>query len=344
MRQKTQSCIRCSSSIAEGRRLSRSALARCRDHGGRDRRRVSRRQATAATDAVSRIRGSMSRPLAPASLATRLARLARLPAHLARGLWLSRRFVSLAPARQDRTSAAWSRRLLAILGVRVHATHVPDGPGLGTLLVANHVSWLDIFALYTVAPGIFVAKSEIAGWPVLGRLVTNVGTIFIERGRNRHARRTNERIVATLAERGRVIVFPEGTTTDGTHVRRFHAALLQPAIAAGGMVQPVLIRYTDGRGHPNHAADYVGDTSLAQSLWSIVSARRLVAEIEFLPPLAAARAERRTLAHAAHDAIARALDPAHAGSAPETPRDPRAAPPSASPATRTPYPARADSA
>jgi 1-acyl-sn-glycerol-3-phosphate acyltransferase len=286
----------------------------------------------------------MSRPSAPASLATRLTRLARLPAHLARGLWQSRRFPSLSAERQDRTSAAWSRRLMSILGVRVHATNAPHDPGLGTLLVANHVSWLDVFALYTVAPGIFVAKSEIAGWPLLGRLVTNAGTIYIERGRGRHARRTNERIVAALGERGRVIVFPEGTTSDGTHVRRFHAALLQPAIAAGGMVQPVLIRYTDGRGHPSHAADYVGDTSLAQSMWSIVSARRLVVEIEFLPPIPAAEADRRVLAHAAHDAIARALDPAHAGSAPGTAPDPRAAPPSASPATRSPYPARADSA
>ncbi len=285
----------------------------------------------------------MSRLPAPVPLATRLARLARLPAHLARGLWQSRRFGSLTPERQNRTAATWSRRLLAILGVRVHAPHPPAGLGCGTLLVANHVSWLDVFAIYTVAPGIFVAKSDIAGWPVLGRLVANVGTIFIERGRSRQARRTNQRIVAALAERGRVIVFPEGTTSDGTHVRRFHAALLQPAIAAGGVVQPVLLRYTDGHGRASHAADYVGDTSLAQSMWSIVSAQRLAVEIELLPPIAAAGADRRALAHAAHDAIARALDPAHAGSAPGTAHDPRAAPPSTSPATRTPYPAPADS-
>jgi 1-acyl-sn-glycerol-3-phosphate acyltransferase len=270
--------------------------------------------------------------------------MARLPGHVARGFWQSRRFAALAPERQDCITAAWARGLLAILGVRLQAFHEPRPGAARVLVVSNHVSWIDIFALYAAAPGIFVAKADVAAWPVLGRLVRNVGTIFIERGRSRHARRTSDHVAAVLAARGRVIVFPEGTTTDGTRVKRFHAALLQPAIAAGAIVQPVALRYTDGHGTRSHAADYVGETTLLQSLWRIVSAPRLTVELEFLPPLSAANAERRGLAAAAHAAIAQALDPAGEDSAPGTAPGPRAARPSAFPATHNPYPARADSA
>jgi len=276
----------------------------------------------------------------PPPLALRLARVVRLAAHLVRGLVTVRSFRNRDPHHQDRVAQRWSRRLLAILNVRLRVHNAPANGAPGTLIVANHVSWLDIFALYAAVPGVFVAKSEIARWPVLGDLVARAGTIFIERGRGRHASRTNERIVAALTSGRRVVVFPEGTTTDGSKVKRFHAALLQPAINANALVQPVALRYTDGRGARSDAAVYVGDTSLVESLRRILSARRLEVELCFEPAIAPGEHDRRSLAQSAHAAITRALEPAPSDNAPETGADPRAAGPTASHPTRTPYPAR----
>ncbi|MCX7893768.1 MAG: 1-acyl-sn-glycerol-3-phosphate acyltransferase [Burkholderiales bacterium] len=281
--------------------------------------------------------------MSPSPLAVRLLRLARLAAHVARGLAIvTFRFPRLTAKQQDRILERWSRKLLAILSVRVRPHNAPHAWPERTLVVTNHVSWLAIFAAYAVAPGLFVAKSEIAGWPVLGRLVAGVGTLFIERGRNSHARRTNERIAAALASGRRVAVCPEGTTTDGRHVKRFHAALLQPAIDAGAAVQPVALAYTDGHGAFSEAAAYVDDMSFMASLWRIVSTRRLEVELRFAPQIAASGATRRELSAAAHEAVAQMLAASPAGTRPGTAGGPPAAPPRAARPTRTPYPARAD--
>lgn len=279
----------------------------------------------------------------PSSLPVRLLRLARLAVHLARGLAIvTLRFPRIGVHEQDRILERWSRRLLAILGVRVRAHNAPHAWPARSLLVLNHVSWLDIFAVYAVAPGLFVAKSEIARWPVLGRLVAGVGTLFIERGRNSHARRTNERIAAALASGRRVAVCPEGTTTDGRQVKRFHAALLQPAIDAGAVVQPLALAYSDGRGAYTDAAAYVDDMSFVESLWRIVSTPRIEVELRFAPPIAAAGATRRELSAAAHEAVAEMLAASLAGTRPGKAGGPPVAPPRAARPTRTPYPAQAD--
>ena len=116
------------------------------------------------------------------------------------------------------------------------------------LVVANHVSWLDIFALHAVGPVRFIAKAEIERWPVLGGLVRGVGTLFIERARRHDTHRVNQEIARALAAGDIVAVFPEGTTTDGTALLPFKGSLLQPIIDAQGHVQPVAIRYRDADG------------------------------------------------------------------------------------------------
>lgn len=238
----------------------------------------------------------------------RIGRLFRVAGHVVRGLWQVRaRYAGLAPARQDALLRNWARELMAILRVEVRCHNAPKSLPERCLLVSNHVSWLDIFAVYAAAPGLFVAKAEIRHWPVVGGLVRRVGTLFIERGSRRHARRTNERIVAAL-ERGRLVaVCPEGTTTDGRSLRHFHAALLQPAIDAHALVLPVALRFVDASGARIDAPVYVGDTSLMESLWRIVSTPSMAVELRFAPYVNAEGLDRRELTRRVHGAVAREL-------------------------------------
>jgi 1-acyl-sn-glycerol-3-phosphate acyltransferase len=277
------------------------------------------------------------------SLPVRVARILRLAAHLVRGLWIVHSgYARLPPPRQDRVLERWARQLLAILRVEVRCHNAPAAFPERCLVVANHTSWLDIFAVYAAAPGLFVAKSDIRGWPVVGTLVARVGTLFIERGSRRHARETNARVAAAL-ESGRLVsVCPEGTTTDGRSLKHFHAALLQPAIDARAMVLPVALRYLDADGVQTDAAAFVGDDSLVGSLWRIAAEPALAVELRFVPCINAEGLQRRELTRLAHELIAHALGlpPAHRAS--DTPADPRAGSPSGGPPTRSPYPAPAD--
>jgi 1-acyl-sn-glycerol-3-phosphate acyltransferase len=271
-----------------------------------------------------------------------MARILRLAAHLVRGLWIVHtRYPRLAPRAQDRELERWSRQLLAILRVEVRCHNAPAAFPERCLLVANHTSWLDIFAVYAVAPSLFVAKSDIRGWPLVGRLVKRVGTLFIERGNRRHARATNGLVAAAL-ESGRLVsVCPEGTT-DGRSLKHFHPALLQPAIDARAMVLPVALRYLDSGGAPTDAAAYVGDDTLVGSMWRIASERSMAVELRFVPCVNADGMHRRELTRVAYDLIARELGLPPARRPSGTRDDLRAGLPSGGRPTRSPCPARAD--
>jgi 1-acyl-sn-glycerol-3-phosphate acyltransferase len=286
-----------------------------------------------------------ARAARPTSLAVRASRLARLAAHLFRGLWIVHTRYGLLPlAARHRELQRWSRKLLAILNVHVHRHDVPEAWPARCMIALNHVSWLDIFAVYAVVPGVFVAKSEIAGWPLIGTLVSRVGTLYIERGSRSHARRMNHDIAAKMAEGEIVCVCPEGTTTDGRSLKPFHAALLQPALDAEGVLQPLALRYVDGRGEQSLVPAYIDDQSFLASALAIVAAPRLGVELHFAPAIPAAGRHRRDLARECEAAIASRLGvpPPHRGSG--TRADPPAAPQSAHPPTRSRYPAPGDRA
>lgn len=230
-------------------------------------------------------------------------RLARLGACLASGLAIAVvAFPHAPPARRAEWMRRWSRDALAALGVEVHVAHAPRDGGL---LVANHVSWLDVLAICATAPAAFVAKSELRGWPLLGRLATAAGTIYIERASRRDVVRVNELIRARLREGWTVVVFPEGTTTDGVSVAGFRSALLAPALAAGLPVQPVALRYRAADGGPGTHAAYCGDTSFWQSLRRIAAAPRTVAHVAFLGAIGTGDGgtKRRAVADAARERI-----------------------------------------
>ncbi len=200
----------------------------------------------------------------------------------------------------------WHRRVLRILGVQLR---VHGRPALGpVLMVANHVSWLDIPTIGSQAPVVFLSKAEVGQWWLVGRLARRAGTLFIERGDRRHGSAGAIRRIAASLQAGRsVILFPEATTTDGEDVRRFHARLFQAAIDAGAAVQPVALRYPGDEG-VDPRIPFIDDDTLADSLRRMLPARRLRAEIHFLEPIETAGSDSRdALAAAAHQRVRAAV-------------------------------------
>ena len=196
--------------------------------------------------------------------------------------------------------------MLGVLGVQLQVQGNELGPG--NLLIANHVSWLDIFVINALAPTAFVSKADVRGWPLIGWLAARNDTVFLQRGSRSHARAVNEQIGSLLAGGNLVAVFPEGTTTDGSTVLHFHAALLQPAIAAGRPLQPLALRYETPSGELCRAPAYDGDITLPQSIAAITATPCMIARCIVFAPLATnADTARRELAASAHAQIATAV-------------------------------------
>ncbi|MCX5172802.1 1-acyl-sn-glycerol-3-phosphate acyltransferase [Streptomyces antibioticus] len=180
----------------------------------------------------------------------------------------------------------WSRAVVRAAGVRIRVTGAPAPGDGGLLLVANHISWLDVPLLAGIRPARMLAKAEIRAWPVAGALAARGGVLFIDRDRLRALPGTVARIAGTLRAGQAVAVFPEGSTWCGRAQGPFRRAVFQAALDAGVPVQPVRIRYRDATGAPSTVPAYVGDDSLVASLWRVASTRGLVAEAELLPLIA----------------------------------------------------------
>jgi 1-acyl-sn-glycerol-3-phosphate acyltransferase len=233
-------------------------------------------------------------------------------------------FPFVSDARKRRLVKRWSRRLLRILNVSAHVRGELESVSGNVLLVANHISWLDIFVLNTLQPARFIAKAELRRWPVIGWLSASVGTLFVERERRLHASSVNRHAAHALARGDVIAIFPEGTTTDGSTLLPFKGSLLQPIVDAEGHVQPIAIRYRDAAGAQSVAPAYVGDTSFATSFWTLTAEHSLVAEMHLAPVLAARARHRRELARAAEEAIRTVLAVTARGPAPGKPGDHRA--------------------
>ncbi len=200
-------------------------------------------------------------------------------------------------ARRRLAVARWSARILSAVNVEPRLRGVPPTvKDRAAVLVANHVSWLDIPLVHSVWQVRFIAKSEVRRWPLIGWLSARTGTLFIQRGKSRHAARINQAIHAAFVAGDAIGVFPEGTTTDGAGLQPFHASLLQPAVDERALVFPVALRYLDEDGRVNVNASYVGDTSLIESMAMILRERKIVAELIFLPAIDAEGKSRRDLA------------------------------------------------
>lgn len=247
-------------------------------------------------------------------------RAGRIGLHVAYGVAVAGTVFSWLPeATRTRVLRRWSVRLLRILNVRIRVRGEAPGLSAGNgMVVANHVSWLDIYLLKSVCPARFVAKSEVRAWPVIGWLSHRVGTLFIERAKRHDAARINQEVVTVLREGGRVAVFPEGTTSDGSLLRPFHAPLLQPLVHSEGTLWPVGLRFLLPDGSLDTAPAYVDDVSFGESFARVLARREILAELVFAPPIAAAGKTRRELAREAEQAIASALSLAVPGKRSET--------------------------
>ena len=233
-------------------------------------------------------------------------RLLRAVVHVLHGMLVMTRFPTLDEAGRHERIRWWSAGLLRVMGLKLQVSGMPR-PG-GALVVANHVSWLDIAAIHAAAPHArFVSKADVLQWPLLGWLIRNAGTLFIERERKCDAVRVVHAMAQSLQEGQTVAVFPEGTTGMGAELLPFHANLLQAAVATGTPVQPVALRFFSERSAFSQEVSYVGETTLLQSIWRIACARGLSVHVDLLVPVATQHTERRALAEHLRELIQQAL-------------------------------------
>ena len=237
-------------------------------------------------------------------------------------------FPRATPARRRALVGWWSAKLLRIVGVGTRVEGEPPGEDeAGAMIASNHVSWLDVFAVSSVRSTRFIAKGEIRDWPIAGWIVERAGTLFIHRARRRDMVRINDLVHAALAQGDRVGLFPEGTTTEGDRLLKFHSSLFEPAVANRAHVHPCAIRYEHADRTLARAMAYVGELSFMQSLALVIRQRGVVARIGFAPVVETAGRARREVAAAAQSAVAILLYPATAGSRPRIPSGPPGARP-----------------
>ena len=239
-----------------------------------------------------------------------LARLARVLLVILLGLGMACCFslgerlgLGATHARRQRWSQLFMRRLGAALPFRV--TVVGTLPRQPMLWVSNHVSWTDIPLLGMLTPLSFLSKAEVRHWPVAGWLALKAGTLFIRRGGG-DGQRLREQIGGQLREAQPLLIFPEGTTTDGQGVRTFHGRLLAGAIDEGIPLQPMAIRYVRD-GEPDRVAPFVGDDDLVSHLMRLLGEDVAEVRISVLEPIPTRNRERAALAFEAQQAVQAAL-------------------------------------
>ncbi|ASK26623.1 1-acyl-sn-glycerol-3-phosphate acyltransferase [Neisseria chenwenguii] len=189
--------------------------------------------------------------------------------------------------RKLRAIQIWSLRVMASCGMKLETFGVPPSSAHGQLVVANHISWMDIMAFNGAFPGRFVAKDDVAGWPVIGYLATQAQTVYVARNKGTAGNGEKIRTVTQALQNGdTVALFPEGTSTGGSSILPFKTSFFQAAYDAGVPIVPALCRYPnpDGTSPSPHSA-YHTDISLWQSIIMIISQPESKAELHFLPPV-----------------------------------------------------------
>lgn len=182
----------------------------------------------------------------------------------------------------------WCKHLLDIFNVSVIS--LGDQPpsyktASNNMIIANHISWIDIHAINSILPLTFIAKSDIKSWPIFGYLASKGNVLFIERGKRHHATRIVDITTRHLKTGDNLCLFPEGTTTDGTEIMPFKGSVIQSAIEAQSTIWPVAIRYPHPDGGINTAVAYAGDTTMAQSIQQLLLQKSPVIELHFLAPI-----------------------------------------------------------
>lgn len=208
--------------------------------------------------------------------------------------WRLRRRGSLSLQERALWLQSSCRKVLASVGIE---TYIHGNPPERGLVVANHLSYLDIIVLSAAMPCSFVAKSEIARWPIFGRAARAGGTIFLVRTSRASANTVAAEIERRLAMPVPVLLFPEGTSTDGSRLLRFHSRLIDPAVAAGTPVTAVALRYS-ADGVDERELCWFGDALFLTHLWKTLGRAGVQAELRFGAPRV--YGDRRTAARETH--------------------------------------------
>lgn len=200
----------------------------------------------------------------------------------------------------SRITCWWHRRIIKTFNIKlkVHGQATGDA----TLFVANHLSWLDIHVIGSQLPVRFLSKAEVQNWPVFGWLASKAGTLYIPRGGKNAAAKANQIMQQALSKKQHVMLFPESTTSNG-EIKRFHSRLMQSAIDAQCLLQPVAIHYPDPDRRVHNAVLYIDDTTFMQSVKNVLAAKNIVAELHFLEPINAGNKSRDELARHAEQQV-----------------------------------------
>ena len=190
-------------------------------------------------------------------------------------------FPRLSEEQREQRTQAWSLAMLDRLRIRVIVTGKPavSGP---VMLVANHMSWLDITVIHAARFCRFVSKADVKQWPFIGRLASGIGTLFVERESRRDAMRMVHHMANSLRAGDVLAIFPEGTTSEGTGLLPFHANLFEAAIAANAPVQPVALQFIElATGKPSLAPCYINDDTMPGSVWRTLMTPGIAVKVTF---------------------------------------------------------------
>lgn len=229
--------------------------------------------------------------------------------HVLVGMWtIYVRFPQLSAEQREMRVQAWSLQFLALWGIHLKVLGQPVSIG-PALIVANHISWLDISVIHAARHCRFVSKSDIREWPLVGMLATGAGTLYIERTSRRDALRMVKDMADAMKDGDVVAVFPEGTTSDGRDLLPFHANLIQSAIQAQSPVQPLSLQFLDTQtGEITLAPCYIGDDTLIGSMWRTLKAPGITAVVHFGALQQADGRDRRSWAHDLREEVIRLRD------------------------------------
>ena len=214
-------------------------------------------------------------------------------------------FPRLGQAQRDARVQVWAKRALELVDIDLEVRGQPPAEG-PMLLVANHISWLDISVMHAARHCRFVSKSVVRHWPLIGTLATGSGTLFIERESRRDAMRVVHQMAQSLQAGDVLAVFPEGTTSNGVSLLPFHANLIQAAVATDSPVQPVALQFVEAAtGRLSLSPCYIGDDTLIGSIWRTLTGPPITAVVSYGEPQHARGRDRRTWAADLRDEVIR---------------------------------------
>ena len=244
----------------------------------------------------------------PLSFPSRLLRGLRAAAHVFRGIFVPKQLRKNDLPSSPDPLADWCRDLLSLLGVdlTLHGEQktAVTGP---FLLVSNHISWMDICLIRALFPVRFIAKEEIALWPVVGPSARNAGTLFIGRHRLSSFREILSGVRDSMEEHISVAVFPEGTTTTGDTLLPFRTGIFDVCAKTGRPVLPVSIRYENSRRTSLATVSYTGGESFARSFWRTLGESRITARVHIGSPVFPEGANRKELARESWERVREGL-------------------------------------